>query len=180
MPVARSTDPDTSWEAAASVDGAVSLNQLKESILQHLLLSTPVTDQQLHSMIEKSFGRVFSDSTVRTRRRELQDLGHVVVVDKKGFTKAGRACQRFTHRDLTTGNTPQVLVDGVNPRGGYKALYSALLAKHDTLVNDLGELQTDLMLAVKARVAPTWVLLEVECLLQDADIPFELHDSVDG
>ena len=39
--------------------------------------------------------------------------------------------------------------------------------KHDRLVNDLQELHTDLVMAVQSGVAPTWVLLEIECLLND-------------
>jgi hypothetical protein len=39
--------------------------------------------------------------------------------------------------------------------------------KHDRLVNDLQELHTELVMAVQSGVAPTWVLLEIECLLND-------------
>jgi hypothetical protein len=93
---ARLTDPTTSWDAAASIDNAVTLSQLQSVILSTLALCKPLTDEQLHEEVENAFGRRFSPSTVRSRRSELQKAGLVVAVDKLGKTIGGRACQRFT------------------------------------------------------------------------------------
>jgi hypothetical protein len=59
---------------------------------------TPVTDEQLYDAYNRSYGdpgRPIAPSTVRSRRKELQDLGLVEVVDRNGKTKGGRRCQRF-------------------------------------------------------------------------------------
>ena len=93
---ARLTDPTTSWDAAASIDNAVTLSQLQSLIINLMSTMVPLTDEQLHEEVERAFGRRFSPSTVRTRRSELQRAGLVVMVDKLGKTQSGRACQRFT------------------------------------------------------------------------------------
>jgi len=93
---ARLTDPTTSWDAAASIDNAVTLSQLQSLIISLMGIMQPLTDEQLHEEVERAFGRRFSPSTVRSRRSELQRAGLVVMVDKLGKTIGGRACQRFT------------------------------------------------------------------------------------
>jgi len=167
MPVARSTDPDTSWEAAASIDNQVSLTQLKSVILSTLATCLPLSDEQLHEEIERAFGRRFSPSTVRTRRRELQDLGYVVVVAKKGVTKSGRACQRFTHRDLASDKEalPLVLRE---PGHGIRAKQQWVIRRLELLVTDLQALYSDLELATEEGL-PEWVMNEVGVLLSDAE-----------
>ena len=93
---ARLTDPTTSWDAAASIDNAVTLSQLQSLIISLMGIMQPLTDEQLHEEVERAFGRRFSPSTVRSRRSELQRAGLVVMVDKLGKTIGGRSCQRFT------------------------------------------------------------------------------------
>jgi len=51
------------------------------------------TDEQLVDAYIVEYGRV-SPSTVRTRRRELQDIGAIVVIGRS-HTKGGRPCQVF-------------------------------------------------------------------------------------
>ena len=92
---ARSTDPTTSWEAARSLG---LLTGLQERVWLTLALMTPVTDEQLYDAYNRSYGgrgQPIAPSTVRSRRKELQDLGLVEVVDRNGKTKGGRRCQRF-------------------------------------------------------------------------------------
>ena len=90
--VARATDPLTSHEAAWSI---TDLSDLQTRVLDLLVdAQIALTDEQLVDLYEDRFGQV-SPSTVRTRRRELEDMGAVVAVDTAGRTKGGRSCQRF-------------------------------------------------------------------------------------
>ena len=93
---ARLTDPTTSWDAAASIDNAVTLSQLQSLIISLMGIMQPLTDEQLHEEVERAFGRRFAPSTVRSRRSELEKAGLVVGVDNQGKTRSGRACWRFT------------------------------------------------------------------------------------
>ena len=96
-PVARRTDPSTSHEAAWSLRdlnewpgrGRALLNRLHDA-----------TDEGLVDAYEADYGPV-SPSTVRTRRRELQDLGAIVVVGRS-HTRGGRPCQVFRAAPSTT------------------------------------------------------------------------------
>ena len=57
------------------------------------------TDEGLVDAYQADYGPV-SPSTVRTRRRELQDIGAIVVVGRS-HTKGGRPCQVFRAAPLT-------------------------------------------------------------------------------
>jgi predicted HTH transcriptional regulator len=82
-PVARTTDPETSWEAARSVTG---IRETQAEILRLLKERGPMTDEEV---IAHYHGRQ-SVSGIRTRRHELVDAGLVKAAGKrKGQT--GRA-----------------------------------------------------------------------------------------
>jgi hypothetical protein len=49
--------------------------------------------------------------------------------------------------------------------------------RYTSLVGDLCSLHSDLVDAVDARLAPEWVIWEVECLMGDAGIAVELYDG---
>ena len=88
---ARATDPMTSHEAAWSV---ADISEKQARVLELLRLLDIATDEELRAAWIVRFGPV-AESTVRTRRGELEDMGAVVAVDTAGRTKGGRACQRF-------------------------------------------------------------------------------------
>jgi len=88
--VARRTDPNTSREAADSLGD---LTDLQIRVLELLESLGSATDEALVAAYELRFGRV-SPSTVRTRRRELQDAGAVEAV-AFGQTKGGRRCRVY-------------------------------------------------------------------------------------
>jgi len=86
--VARRTDPDTSWEAAASLGD---LGTLQRHVLELLILVGPSTHEALVDAYESRYG-VRRPSTIRTRVRELQRLGFVRVAHRDGRTAGGRRC----------------------------------------------------------------------------------------
>jgi len=90
--VARNSDPDTSWEAAESLGD---LGKLQQKVLEVLKQIGPATDEAIHEFYEWMYDTRVSPSTTRTRRKELQDMNLVVLVDRNGTTKGGRRCQRF-------------------------------------------------------------------------------------
>ena len=94
--VARRTDPSTSHEAAWSLRD---LNELQGRVLALLNRLRDATDEGLVDAYEADYGPV-SPSTVRPRRRELQDIGAIVVVGRS-HTKGGRPCQVFRAAPLT-------------------------------------------------------------------------------
>jgi hypothetical protein len=91
MPNARRTDPDTSWEAALSIDGAT-LNKVQKNILN--LLNTAMCDQELveeYRYWSRQLGDDYaSDSSIRTRRAELVRKGLVVDTGERRKTLSGR------------------------------------------------------------------------------------------
>ena len=95
--VARRTDPLTSHEAAWSLRD---LSELQGRVLPLLNMLQDATDEGLVAAYEADYGRV-SPSTVRTRRRELQDMGAIEVVGRS-TTRGGRPCQVFRAAPSTT------------------------------------------------------------------------------
>jgi hypothetical protein len=85
MPAARKTDPRTSHEAAESV---IEVSDTQYKIWS--LLRKNLTDEEL---VVAFRGRGWSgtDSGIRSRRKDLVDLG-VVVVKNYATTRAGRRC----------------------------------------------------------------------------------------
>jgi hypothetical protein len=72
MPNTRTTDPETSHEAAMSV---INMTPLKSEILQRLM--TPMTDADLIEVIKKGSRLLVTESGVRSRRSELVQAGLV-------------------------------------------------------------------------------------------------------
>jgi len=94
--VARRTDPDTSREAADSLGD---LTDLQIRVLNPLDEVGAATDEALVDAYEARFGQV-SPSTVRTRRRELQDAGAVEAVGH-ATTKGGNRCSVYQAKQST-------------------------------------------------------------------------------
>ena len=100
-PFARTHDPLTSHEAAASVK-TNTVKLLRESIVRALNSYYPLglTDEELYAEVDvmltfdgnESF---VSESSLRTRRRELVDAGVVRAAPGRGTTEAGRACHKW-------------------------------------------------------------------------------------
>ena len=72
MPHARTTDPETSHEAAMSV---TNITPLKYEILQRLM--TPMTDTDLYQLLTTNSRLIVTESGVRSRRAELVQAGLV-------------------------------------------------------------------------------------------------------
>ena len=83
---ARSTDPSTSHEAAASVED---LRESQTRVLAFIARHGPITDEDLARVVR---GEQFaiSPSGLRTRRSELVHLGLVRDSGKRTLTNAGR------------------------------------------------------------------------------------------
>lgn len=73
--VARATDPDTSHEAAASID-ADKLSEDRKAVLLVLRSRGPLCDQDIFLHLTET-GYNISPSGCRTRRKELCDIGLV-------------------------------------------------------------------------------------------------------
>ena len=80
MPYARTTDPETSHEAAASVGN---LTEVKSKILE--ILERPQCDVDLVFNIRAKTDWLVSESGIRSRRSELVEAG--LVVDTKDRVK---------------------------------------------------------------------------------------------
>ena len=91
---ARRTDPMTSHEAAWSLGD---LSEKQGRVLALFDARPLATHAQLRADYQRIHGPV-GESTVRTRCRELQDLGLVVLADTKGVTSGGGSCRRYRLR----------------------------------------------------------------------------------
>ena len=93
-PFARTSDPETSHEAAASVmTGTV--KQLQADIIWELEFHGALTDEQILELVQGHHESPVSPSSLRTRRRELVDDGIVRTAEGRGTTEAGRACYKW-------------------------------------------------------------------------------------
>lgn len=73
---ARTTDPETSHAAASSISSDA-IRKSQQIVLDHLAAHGPMSDTQLvHNLTTWSL-ELMSPSGIRTRRRELTDLGFV-------------------------------------------------------------------------------------------------------
>jgi len=86
MPVARWTDPETSWQAARSV---AHVRESQAKVYACLALKGPSTDEEIVAFHRETFGPV-SVSGCRTRRRELVDRGLVLDTGRRSKTAAKR------------------------------------------------------------------------------------------
>lgn len=86
-PVARSTDPSTSWQAARSV---CHIRESQAKIYTILAKSEdPLVDDDIYFRFRATFGRI-SPSGCRTRRKELVDLGLVKDTKARRELDSGR------------------------------------------------------------------------------------------
>lgn len=85
MPHARTTDPETSHEAAQSV---TNITPLKQEILQRLM--TPMTDTDLYQLLSTSSRLIVTESGVRSRRSELVQAGLVIDTGERVKLATGR------------------------------------------------------------------------------------------
>lgn len=84
--VARSTDPETSWEAARSVKD---IRRSQEQVLSIFRRHGPLSDTSL--IIKASYGNILqSHSGLRTRRKELVTLGLLRDSGQREKTMSGR------------------------------------------------------------------------------------------
>lgn len=88
-PRARLTDPETSHQAAASVNRAT-LPHTQRIILTLLALDGPMTDEELLLLWNDRIAERISPSGIRTRRRELADLGLVCDTGERRPLESGR------------------------------------------------------------------------------------------
>jgi len=88
-PSARWTDPATSHEAPAGLD----LTDIQQNIVDVFTDLGELTDEELVARYQGRYGST-GPSTIRTRRRELQDAG-IVEVCGRSTTEGGRPCQVF-------------------------------------------------------------------------------------
>lgn len=89
-PVARRTDPATSWAAAQSLTDA-HVRGSQQAVLSTLRQSGPMTDPEIMAAIHAA-GGTWSDSRLRTARKELCARG---LVHADG-TKRGITGNQFT------------------------------------------------------------------------------------
>lgn len=85
-PVARPTDPSTSWEAAASLKPD-NIRESQAKIMKVLLRAGPMTDQEIYGFVQE----FMSESGARTRRKELVDYGLVRDSGRRATTASGRS-----------------------------------------------------------------------------------------
>jgi len=91
VPVARRTDPGTSWAAARSVRG---IRESHRKILAVVELHGPITDEGIRERLD-AFGYRISPSGARTRRSELRDLGYVKDSGLRARLPSGRWAIRW-------------------------------------------------------------------------------------
>lgn len=94
VPRARRTDPQTSHDAARSIDRR-SLSDVHRMIGRLLALHGPLTDESIAALyaaraLDDPKCRPVSPSGLRTRRRELVDAGLVEPTETVAYTAAGR------------------------------------------------------------------------------------------
>lgn len=105
---ARVTDPDTSHEAADTVN----VSKAKEAVLLGFYIgglaagrwgSTPdaFTDEDIAREVAWNGGMVgiHTEQSLRSRRAELERDGYVECIDRLGRTSHGRACRRYALTD---------------------------------------------------------------------------------
>lgn len=83
----RRSDPFTSKEAGRSIGGGV--NRLQKMVLDFIMLHRGCTDREMVDALRKEHGG--SESTYRTRRSELEDMG---LVEQLGEVEIGKKKHR--------------------------------------------------------------------------------------
>ena len=88
-PTARSTDPDTSHAAAASI---ANVTDAQQTVLNLLSKHGPLTDLELAFRHADDEAEPISPSGLRTRRAELTEQGLVVDTGERRLSPSGRSC----------------------------------------------------------------------------------------
>lgn len=90
---ARSSDPETSHAAAASIDAPTMRKNLAAVLECHRQYPNGLTDESMLWCYREKPKRGWpeqSDSGLRTRRRELADMGHIADSGERSQTVSGR------------------------------------------------------------------------------------------
>jgi hypothetical protein len=99
MTLWRTSDPETSREAALSIDDA-KITKIQKEILSLYRTRGPMIDEQLvvefynlqySKQLREEEPNYSSDSGLRTRRSDLVKLGMVVDTGERGTTRSGRS-----------------------------------------------------------------------------------------
>lgn len=115
---ARSTDPQTSWDAADTID----VTETQRMVLDVMTRMEhddprPHTSQEIIEACRKQRGYQYAESTIRTRINELQINGLVSRADGNGLSANGHRCSRYlTRPDHARHTTPVETVDEI-PEG---------------------------------------------------------------
>jgi hypothetical protein len=100
-PAARTTDPDTSHNAARSLHA---LPERRQAVWAVLAEHGPLTDESLVAIydqfVEDGILPPQSPSGIRTRRNELTKLGLAIDTGQRGITVSGRAAILWGAVDL--------------------------------------------------------------------------------
>ena len=88
--------------AAATRISPNRLARVQRSIVSTFQLARgrPLADEELIAEFRKHFGFTATDSSIRSRRRELERRGIVKRVDSNGTTRAGNRCGRYQLTDV--------------------------------------------------------------------------------
>lgn len=89
---ARSTDPETSHIAAATV---TNLTLTKERILAILRIRGAQTDEELIRWFRRYYGNETTEQSIRSRRSELVKAGIVSFSGEHGISSTGRPSRKW-------------------------------------------------------------------------------------
>lgn len=86
---ARTTDPETSHQAARSVDPG-RIREMRQQVLVLFRVLGPMTQRKLVEQYQARYDKDASDSSIRTRCHELVEGGHVKDTGRKERLPSGR------------------------------------------------------------------------------------------
>lgn len=101
QPPTRNGSPETSYEAAESVD----VSRMQQLVLKALTCLVgdypdPVEAWIVQREVEAILQHPIAGSTVRTRLNELVSRGLVVIADREGLSGTGHRCARYALAEL--------------------------------------------------------------------------------
>ncbi|GAA6122613.1 hypothetical protein BPY_07210 [Bifidobacterium psychraerophilum] len=101
QPPTRNGSPDTSFEAADSIDVS-RMQQLVLAAMHRMRTyrSEPAEAWLIQGEVEAHLQHSVSGSTIRTRLSELTDLGFVTLTDRTGLSKTGHRCARYALAEI--------------------------------------------------------------------------------
>lgn len=100
-PVARRTDPDTSWDAAKAVTPAA--DSIREAVELFALQAGPTgfIDEELSAAFDAT-----DSSSYRTRRAELTQCGEIVFAGRYRMNSNEQRCMVWVHRTHSWADPP--------------------------------------------------------------------------